>query len=159
MALSDSDESSEEESDDEGPSALSSYAMAQRNKKTQLTDFEAFEEGDENTIAQKMKTILALRESLGMDSDVAFMAQQAQKEEERKRMENMSLEEKQGASGDMMAKIREKHLAKQRELEAQKEAEEDEKRKQRAAAALAAAQADSSDEESSDRCVMRVDEC
>ena len=146
MALSDSDSSSDEESDDEGPGALNSYIAHQASKKTRVSDYEAFADDDENTIAQKMKTILALRESLGMDDDVAWLAQQKQKEEEKKHLENMSLEEQQAASGDMMAKIREKHLAKQKALESEKEKEEDVKREARKKAALEAA-AQSSDDE------------
>lgn len=149
MALSDS-EDSEEESEDEGPGELNSYIAHQAAKKKNVTDFEAFGDGDENTIAEKMKTILQLRESLGMDDDVAWMAKERQKEEDKNREENMTLEEKQAASGDYMAKIREKHLQKQKAIDAQKEAEEEKKRQERAARALQAAQADDSDDEDED---------
>ena len=154
MALSDSDDDSdneEESDDDDSPGALGSYAAAvAAKKKVSLGDFDAFDEADENTTAEKMKAILALRADLKMDEDVAWLAEQQKREEEKKRLENMTLEEKTEASGDMMARIREKHLAKQRAMEQSKLEEEEKARAERAKMALARAQADSSDEESED---------
>jgi len=141
MAFSDSE--SDDDSDDDDLGGLGSYMQHQANKKTQVTDFEAFEDGDENTVVDKMKTILALRESLGMDDDVVWQAQQKEKEEADKREANMTMEEKSAASGDMMARIRDKHLQKQKLIDEEKAKKEDEERALRAKMALEAAQQES----------------
>ena len=51
-------------------------------KKVSLDDYEAFKGADdeEDEVARKMKEILQLREALGMDKDVNFLANQAAKE-------------------------------------------------------------------------------
>ena len=91
-------------------------------KKVSLDDYEAFKGADdeEDEVARKMKEILQLREALGMDKDVNFLANQAAKEKEKERLAKMTkeerLEEERAKSGDMMAKIR----AKQEELARQK---------------------------------------
>ena len=93
-------------------------------KKASLDDYEHFKGADdeEDEVAKKMKEILQLRDALGMDRDVNFLAQQAAKEKEKERLANMTQEERMAeeaaSSGDMMAKIR----AKQAEL-AKKKAE------------------------------------
>jgi hypothetical protein len=98
-------------------------------KKASLTDYDAFKgvDDEEDETAAKMKEMLQLREALGMDKDVNFLAKQAEKEREKERKKKLSIEERmqEGASstGDMMAKIR----AKQEEL-SRKKAEEDAKR-------------------------------
>ncbi|CAB9497169.1 expressed unknown protein [Seminavis robusta] len=124
---SDDDTSSDEEEVKAGatgkPKAdVTKYMNA---KRASLGDFDAFKgtSDEDNETAAKMREILKLREALGMDKDVAFMAEQEAKLQEKKRLENMTPEERmkeQAAnSGDMMARIR----AKQEEL-AKKKAED-----------------------------------
>lgn len=97
-------------------------------KKASLDDYEAFKGADEeeDEIAMKMKELLQLRQAVGMDNDVNFLAQQAAKEKEKQRLANLTQEERMqedaAKSGDMMARIR----AKQAEL-SKKKAEEDQK--------------------------------
>ena len=98
-------------------------------KKASLDDYDAFKGADdeEDEVASKMKELLQLREAMGMDKDVNFLAKQAAKEKEAARLKNMTQEERmledKEQSGDMMAKIR----AKQVEL-SKKKAEEDAKK-------------------------------
>ena len=122
-AMSSSDEDS---SDDEGPGMLGAF-MEKQKKKNQLTDFDGFNDGDEGTVVEKMKTILALRASLGIDDDKSFMEEQKKKDEERKRLESMTDEERlqyeEGKAGDVMARIRAKHAEKMKAMEAKRQSQ------------------------------------
>jgi hypothetical protein len=108
----------EDSDDDEAPGMLSSFMKSQAKKKVVMSDFNGFDDGDDNTIVQKMKGILALRESLGMDDDASFMAAQDKKIEEKKKLASMSVEERmrfeEEQAGDVMAKIRARHTEKMR---------------------------------------------
>jgi hypothetical protein len=90
-----------------------------------LTQFGCFDEDDDGTVVQKMKTIMALRESLGIDDDVQFNLEQEKKDKEKKRLAAMSSDERmayeESQAGDVMSKIRAKHAEKL--AEKQKEAE------------------------------------
>uniref|UniRef100_A0A7S3PB17 Uncharacterized protein n=1 Tax=Amphora coffeiformis TaxID=265554 RepID=A0A7S3PB17_9STRA len=114
-----SDDDSEEE--DEAPSMLHKFMKKEKKKKTALSDFNGFDDDDDNTIVRKMKGILALRESLGMDDDASFMAEQEKKAEERRKMANMTVEERmryeESKTGDVMSKIRARHVEQLKEAE------------------------------------------
>ena len=104
---------------------LGSFMVKEKKKRGDLTQFEGFDEDDDGTVVQKMKTIMALRESLGIDDDVAFNLEQERKDKEKKRLNAMSSEERmqyeESQAGDVMSKIRAKHAEKL--AEKQKEAE------------------------------------
>ena len=109
----------------DAPGALTSFMNNQKAKEEQkrlkqLTDFDAFDEDDDNTVVKKMKKLLELRDQLGMDDDVSFMAEQERKEQEKKKMAEMSHEERmsyeENKTGDVMARIRAKHAEKMKEL-------------------------------------------
>lgn len=123
--MSDSD-SSDYDSDSSGgaPGMLGAFMQHQERRKNDLTQFDGFEDGDDGTIVQKMKTIMSLRESLGMDQDTAFVAEQERRVAEKKKLAKMPAEERmqheESQAGDVMAKIRQKHLQKQKDLEAKK---------------------------------------
>ena len=114
-----SDDDSEEE--DEAPGMLHKFMSKEKKKKTALSDFNGFDDDDDNTIVRKMKGILALRESLGMDDDASFMAEQERKAEEKRKMANMTVEERmryeESKTGDVMSKIRARHVEKLKETE------------------------------------------
>ena len=113
------DDESEEE--DEAPGMLHKFMSKEKKKKTALTDFNGFDDDDDNTIVRKMKGILALRESLGMDDDASFMAEQEKKTEEKRKMASMSVEERmryeESKAGDVMSKIRARHVEKLKETD------------------------------------------
>lgn len=117
--MSTDDESSEE--DDEAPGMLQNFMSKEKKKRTQLSDFNGFDDGDDNTIVRKMKGILALRESLGMDDDKSFMAEQERKSAERKKLASMTVEERmryeEEQAGDVMSKIRARHVEKLKEAD------------------------------------------
>ena len=117
--MSTDSEDSDEEADK--PGALGSFMKTEKKKRAQLSDFEGFDDGDDNTIVRKMKGILALRESLGMDDDKSFMAEQERKAAERKKLANMTVEERmryeEEQAGDVMSKIRARHVEKLKEAE------------------------------------------
>jgi hypothetical protein len=123
------DDSSDDDSEDSGPGSLGLFLAHQEKKKdlSDLTQFDGFEEGDEGTVVNKMKTIMALRMSLGMDKDVAFMEEQRIKQEERRRLEAMSPEERmrheEEKAGDVLASIKAKRDLKLKEEEAKKKEE------------------------------------
>jgi hypothetical protein len=104
---------------------LGSFMVKEKKKRGDLTQFEGFDEDDDGTVVQKMKTIMALRESLGIDDDVAFNLEQDKKDKEKKRLAAMSSDERmqyeESQAGDVMSKIRAKHAEKLAEKE--KEAE------------------------------------
>jgi hypothetical protein len=112
---------SESEDDDEAPGQLMSFMNKEKKKRAQLTDFNGFDDDDDNTIVRKMKGILALRESLGMDDDKSFMAEQERKAAEKKKLESMTIEERmryeEEQAGDVMSKIRARHVQKLKEVE------------------------------------------
>ena len=119
MGILDSDSDSDDSTSSEEVETTKTDVTEFMNKKrASLGDFEAFKgtDAEEDETAAKMKEILQLRDALGMDRDVAFMAEQAAKEKEKKRIESMTQEERMAydaeKSGDMMARIR----AKQEEL-------------------------------------------
>uniref|UniRef100_A0A7S3DXW4 Uncharacterized protein n=1 Tax=Entomoneis paludosa TaxID=265537 RepID=A0A7S3DXW4_9STRA len=123
-AMSSSDEEDDSEDDDK-PGMLGSFMAKETKKKNTLSDFDAFADDDEGTVVDKMKTILALRASLGIDDDQSFMAEQERKEQEKKKLEKMSTDERleyeEGQAGDVMARIRAKHAEKMKQLEAQRQ--------------------------------------
>jgi hypothetical protein len=124
LSDSDSDDDSSVSSDDSGPATKVDVSQFVNRKKVSLNDYDAFKGADEDDeVADKMKSILQLREALGMDKDAAWLAKQQAKEEAKKRLAAMTQEERmehdKASSMDMMAKIR----AKQEEL-AKKKAEE-----------------------------------
>ena len=118
--MSTDDESSEGE--DESPGMLANFMTKEKKKRAQLTDFDGFDDGDDNTVVRKMKGILALRESLGMDDDKSFMAEQERKAAERKKLASMTVEERmryeEEQAGDVMSKIRARHVEKLKEADA-----------------------------------------
>lgn len=95
-------------------------------KKASLDDYAAFkgEDGDDADaeVASKMKELLQLRDAMGMDKDMNFLAKQAEKQIETDRVKSLSQEDRmkedRDNSGDMMAKIR----ARQAELSKKKSA-------------------------------------
>mmetsp|Transcript_2678 Transcript_2678/g.3584 ORF Transcript_2678/g.3584 Transcript_2678/m.3584 type:complete len:305 (+) Transcript_2678:118-1032(+) len=123
-AMSSSDE--EDSSEDDQPGMLGSFMEAQK-KKSQMADYEGFDDDDEGTVVDKMKTILALRASLGIDDDKSFLADQEVKATEKRRLEKMTHEERieyeEGQAGDVMARIRAKHAEKMKEVEAKRQEE------------------------------------
>jgi hypothetical protein len=123
----------EDSDDDEAPGMLSSFMKSQAKKKVGLSDFNGFDDGDDNTIVQKMKGILALRESLGMDDDASFMEAQEKKQVEKKKLASMSVEERmrfeEEQAGDVMSKIRARHTEKMRVQREQAPSLLDEKKK------------------------------
>jgi hypothetical protein len=108
----------EDSDDDEAPGMLSNFMKSQAKKRVVMSDFDGFDDGDDNTIVQKMKGVLALRESLGMDDDASFMAAQEVKIAEKKKLAAMSVEDRmrfeEEQAGDVMAKIRARHTEKMR---------------------------------------------
>ena len=124
---SNDDESSD--SSDDGPS--SGTFTEKDKKKSALAQFEGFdvddEDDDDNSVAEKMKSIIELRKSLGMDNDAEFMKELREKEEEKKRLAAMSVEERmeyeESKAGDVMSKIRERHAEKMKEVEGKRKAE------------------------------------
>jgi flagellar biosynthesis GTPase FlhF len=135
MPLSD-DESSysscedSDSSDESTPDALGSF-LEKDKKKSALAHFDGFEDDDEdddNSVAEKMKSMLELRKSLGMDNDAEFMRELSAKEEEKKRLASMTVEERmqyeESKAGDVMSKIRARHAEKQKELDAKRKEEE-----------------------------------
>jgi hypothetical protein len=127
---SNDDESSDSSDDEPSTGALGSF-MEKDKKKSALAQFDGFDDDDEddddNSVAEKMKSILELRKSLGMDNDAEFMKELREKEEEKKRLAAMSIEERmeyeEGKAGDVMSKIRERHAEKMKEAEAKRKAE------------------------------------
>ena len=113
---------SESEEDDEAPGMLKTFMTKEKKKRAQVSDFNGFDEDDDNTIVRKMKGILALRESLGMDDDKSFMEEQERKAAEKKRLESMTVEERmryeEEQAGDVMAKIGARHVQKLKSAEA-----------------------------------------
>jgi hypothetical protein len=107
-----------------GGGGLGSFMKADKKKRGDLTQFGCFDEDDDNTVVQKMKGIMALREQLGIDDDVQFNAEQDKKDIERKRIAAMTSDERMAyeeeSSGDAMSKIKAKHAEKM--AERQKEA-------------------------------------
>ena len=125
----DSDYSSvDDESSDSDDEPISG---ALDKKKSGLAQFEGFDDDDDddddNSVAEKMKSILELRKSLGMDNDAEFMRELREKEEEKKRLAAMTVEERmeyeESKAGDVMSKIRERHAEKMKEVEAKRKAE------------------------------------
>ena len=113
-------------SDDSGDDDKVDVSKYVNSRKKSLKDFEAFKgvDEEEDDVAKKMRELLQLREAMGMDKDVSYLAQQAAKEKEAKRLASMSkeerMEEDKKSSGDMMEKIR----AKQEALNKKKKAAE-----------------------------------
>ena len=120
----DSDSSDESSSD-----ALGSF-LEKEKRKSALAHFDGFDddEDDNNSVAEKMKSMLELRKSLGMDNDAEFMKELRAKEEEKKRLASMTIEERmeyeESKAGDVMSKIRARHAEKQKELDAKRKEEE-----------------------------------
>jgi hypothetical protein len=117
-------------SDESAPEVLGSF-LDKEKKKSALAHFDGFEDDDEddnNSIAEKMKSMLELRKSLGMDNDAEFMKELRAKEEEKKRLASMTIEERmqyeETKAGDVMSKIRARHAEKQKELDAKRKEEE-----------------------------------
>jgi hypothetical protein len=133
MPKSDSDNDSDSSGDEScsEPGMLGAFIKVQERKRGDLTQFEGFEEGDDGTVVQKMKNILSLRESLGMDRDTAFEAEQERKAADKRRMATMSVEERmqyeETQTGDIMSKIRDRHLKKQKELKEMKKRDDGER--------------------------------
>jgi hypothetical protein len=152
MAVSDDESSysscddSSDSSDDSSSGALSSF-MEKEKKKSALSQFEGFdddEEDENNSVAEKMKSILELRKSLGMDNDAEFMKELQAKEEEKKRLASMSVEERmqyeENKAGDVMSKIRARHAEKQKEMDEKRKEEEEKAALERATVEAEAAQ-------------------
>ena len=103
----DSDESCSSEEDDK-LGMLGHFMKKEDEKKKSVTDFEAFGAGDDGTVVQKMNTLLALRAQLGMDDDQSFMAEQERKNAEKKKLDNMSAQDRlkysENKAGDAMEK-------------------------------------------------------
>lgn len=93
MSDSDSDYDDCSSSSDES-GGLASFMARQNEKRGKLSAYDGFEENDDGTIVDKMKTILALRESLGIDKDIKFCQEQEKKIAERKMLDKMSPEGK-----------------------------------------------------------------
>jgi hypothetical protein len=116
-------------SDESTPDGLGLF-MENEKKKSALAQFDGFEDDDEddNSVAEKMKSMLELRKSLGMDNDAEFMKELRAKEEEKKRLASMTIEERmqyeESKAGDVMSKIRARHAEKQKELDAKRKEEE-----------------------------------
>ena len=115
---SDSDNGSDASSDSEVDDAKVDVSKYVNQKKKRLSDFEAFKgtgDDEDDEVAAKMRELLKIREAMGMDTDVSYMAQQAAKEKEEKRLASMTkeerMEEEKKKSGDMMEKIRAKQEA------------------------------------------------
>ena len=143
MGVLDSD--SESDCSESSCSSVEVYTGGSANKrdvskfinksKASLNDYDAFkgvdDEADET--AARMKEMLLLRESLGMDKDVNFLASQAAREEEKEKLRKMCREDRMkheaDDAGDMMAKIKAKQVALSK-----KKAEEDAKRAEEDAA-------------------------
>ena len=130
-SYSSNDDESSDSSDDEPSSGEFGTFINKDKKKSALAQFEGFDDDDEddddNSVAEKMKSMLELRKSLGMDNDAEFMKELREKEEEKKRLAAMSVEERmeyeESKAGDVMSKIRERHGEKMREVEAKRKAE------------------------------------
>jgi hypothetical protein len=95
---------------------------------TNLVQFEAFRNNDKdatstNSVTEQMKQVLALRQSLGMDKDVEFAKQQERKELEKKRLSNLSIEERIVYQEEMAAKQMQQIRIQQLEKNKQKEQE------------------------------------
>jgi colicin import membrane protein len=135
MPASDSDSSyssNDDESTDSSEDESCSGTVENDRKKSALAQFDGFDDEDDdsdNSVAEKMKSIIELRKSLGMDNDAEFMKELREKEEEKKRLAAMSVEERmeyeESKAGDVMSKIRERHAEKMKEVEAKRKAESD----------------------------------
>ena len=118
MGILDSDSDSDDSSSSEefGKKAID-VGQFMNKKKASLSDYAAFKgaDDDEDETTMKMKEILQLREALGMDKDVNFMAEQAKKEAEKERLAKLTpeqrMQEEKAGADDMMAKIRAKQAA------------------------------------------------
>lgn len=63
MYSSSDDDSSD--SSDEGDTGLAAYMAKTQQKRGDISRFEGFEEGDEGSVVEMFKQVLALREQLG----------------------------------------------------------------------------------------------
>lgn len=106
---SDDDVSSDDGKGDKATGLGAFIERANAKEKKTLGDYNAFADDDDNTIAQKMRTILALRDTLGMNKDPQWLAHESQKEEELKRQANMTMEDKQAETGDMFSRLKARH--------------------------------------------------
>lgn len=110
VVSSDVDESSDDDDDDDKVGGLGAFIeKANAKQKKSLGDYNAFDDDDDNTIAQKMRTIIALRDTLGMNKDPQWLAHEAQKEADLKRQANMTMEDKVAETGDMFSRLKARH--------------------------------------------------
>jgi len=139
---SDSDES-------QAPGVLGRFMKKDKSRRGDLTQYDGFDEDDDGTVVRKMKTILALRETLGVDDDMSFIAEIERKEAEKRRLAKMSVEERikyeEDQAADQLEHIRQRHKQRQEEIERKRAEEETVRKKQEEQARRIAEEVSASD--------------